>query len=96
MLIIYGVDAEGKREASFAPVMDATLQGPDAVFALLRPYWQRLRITQADQVLLIADGAPWRWNRVPLLVHALGLAAEQVHELLDFYHAAEPLGKVAA
>jgi hypothetical protein len=47
-------------------------------------------------VLLIADGAPWRWNRVPLLVHALGLAAEQVHELLDFYHAAEPLGKVAA
>lgn len=38
VLIIYVVDAAGKREASFAPVIDATLQGPDAVFALLRTY----------------------------------------------------------
>jgi hypothetical protein len=30
------------------------------------------------------------------LVQALGLGTEQVHELLDFYHAAEHLGKVAA
>ena len=51
--------------------MDATLQGPDAVFALLRTYLQRLEITQADQVLFIADGAPWIWKRVPLLVQAL-------------------------
>jgi hypothetical protein len=78
VLIIYVVDAEGKRETSFAPVIDATLKGPDAVFALLRTYLQRLGITEADQVL------------------ALGLAAEQVHELLDFYHAAEHLGHVAA
>ena len=96
VLIIYVVDAEGKREARFAPVMDGTLKGPDAVFALLRSYLQRLQITQADQVLFIADGAPWIWKRVPLLVQALGLAAEQVHEVLDFYHAAEHLGKVAA
>src|SRR2546430_3422533 len=96
VLIIYVVDAEGKREASFAPVIDATLQGPDTVFALLRTYLQRLAITQADQVLFIADGAPWIWKRVPLLVHALGLPAAQVHELLDFYHAVQRLGQVAA
>jgi hypothetical protein len=29
-------------------------------------------------------------------VQALGLAAEQVHELLDFYHAVQHLGQVAA
>ena len=96
VLIVYVVDAEGKREASFAPVIDATLQGPDAVFALLRTYLQRLAITQADQVLFIADGAPWIWKRVPLLVRALGLTAERVHELLDFYHAVQRLGQVAA
>jgi hypothetical protein len=96
VLLVYVVDAEGKREASFAPVIDATLKGPDAVFALLRTYLQRLGITQADQVLFIADGAPWIWKRVPLLVQALGLAAEQVHELLDFYHAVQHLGQVAA
>jgi hypothetical protein len=96
VLIIYVVDAEGKREARFAPVIDAILKGPDAVFALLRSYLQRLGITQADQVLFIADGAPWIWKRVPVLVQALGLSTEQVHEVLDFYHAAEHLGKVSA
>jgi len=96
VLIVYVVDAEGKREASFAPFIDATLKGPDAVFALLRSYLQRLEITQADQVLFIADGAPWIWKRVPLLVQALGLAVEQVHELLDFYHAVQHLGQVVA
>ena len=96
VLIVYVVNAEGKRDASFAPVIDATLKGPDMVFALLRTYLQRLSITQADQVLFIADGAPWIWKRVPLLVHALGLAAEQVHELLDFSHAVQHLGQVAA
>jgi len=96
VLIVYVVDAEGKQEPRFAPFIDATLTGPDAVFALLRTYLQRLEITKADHVLFIADGAPWIWKRVPLLVQALGLAAEQVHELLDFYHAAHHLGQVAA
>jgi hypothetical protein len=96
VLIVSVVDAEGKREASFAPFIDATLKGPDAVFTLLRSYLQRLGITQADHILFIADGAPWIWKRVPLLVQALGLAAEQVHELLDFYHAVHHLGQVAA
>ena len=96
VLIVSVVDTEGKRDASFAPIIDATLKGPDAVFALWRTYLQRLEITQADHVLFIADGAPWIWKRVPLLVHALGLAAEQVHALLDFCHAVQPLGQVAA
>jgi hypothetical protein len=96
VLIVYVVDAEGKQESRFAPFIDATLQGPDAVFALLRTYLQRLEITRAEHVLFIADGAPWIWKRVPLLVQALGLAAEQVHELLDFYHAVHHLGQVAA
>jgi len=96
VLLVYVVDAEGQRDATFVPVMDATLKGPDAVFALLRTYLRRLEITQADQVLFIADGAPWFWKRVPLLVQALGLAAQQGHELLDFYHAVQHLGHVAA
>jgi hypothetical protein len=33
VLLVYVVDAEGKRDANFVPVMDATLKGPDAVFA---------------------------------------------------------------
>jgi hypothetical protein len=96
VLIIYVVDAEGQRERRFAPVIDATLKGPEAVFALLRTYLQRLEISETDQVLFIADGAPWIWKRVPQLVQTLGLSAEQVHEVLDFYHAAQHLAQVAA
>jgi hypothetical protein len=66
------------------------------LFALLRTSLQRLEIAQADQVLFLADGAPWMWKRVPLLVQALGLAVERVHELLDFSHAVHHLGQVAA
>jgi hypothetical protein len=96
VLLGYVVDAAGKRDARFVPVMDATLKGPDAVCALLRTSWQRLDITKADHGLFLADGAPWIWKRVPLLVQALGLAAEQVHELVDLYHAVQHLGQVAA
>src|SRR5438105_11661939 len=61
VLLVYVVDAEGKRDAHFVPVMDATLTGPDAVFALLRAYLQRLDICQADQVLSPAVRAPLLW-----------------------------------
>lgn len=96
LLIIYVVDAQGRQQKGFAPWIDGTLQGPDALFGLLRDYLQRLGIEQADQVLFVADGAHWIWNRVPGLVKALGLKSEQVHEVVDFYHAVEHLGKVAS
>ncbi len=95
LFIIYVVDAEGKLERSFMPVMDAHIRGPDALFKLLRSYLGQLGITEADQVLFVADGARWIWNRISALVHGLGLKSEQVYELIDFYHAVEHLAKVA-
>lgn len=96
LFIIYRVDCKGKLEKSFAPLIDGSLQGPDALFGLLQKYLQGLALEKADQVLFVADGAHWIWNRVPGLVKALGLNPEQVHEVIDFYHAVEHLGKVAA
>src|SRR5262249_36768677 len=96
VLIVYVVDAEGKQEPRFAPFIDATLKGPEAVFALLRHYLQRLEITKADHVLFLAHGAPWIWKRGPLFGQPIGLATEQVHKLLDYYHAVHHLGQVAA
>jgi hypothetical protein len=96
LFIVYVVDAQGKLAKCFAPVLDGTLRGPDAWLSLLRGYLQSLRLEQADQVLFVADGAHWIWNRVGALVKALGLDRQRVHELIDFYHAVEHLGKVAA
>ncbi len=95
LFIIYVVDAEGKMERSFMPVMDANIRGPDTLFKLLCSYLAQLGITEADRVLFVADGARWIWNRIAALVHGLGLKPKQVYELIDFYHAVEHLGKVA-
>ncbi len=96
LFIVYVVDEQGKLEKGFAPLIDATLRGPQAWLSLLRRYLQSLRLEQADQVLFVADGADWIGNRVGTLVKALGLDPQRVHELIDFYHAVEHLGKVAA
>ncbi len=96
LLIIYVLDDQGKAQSSFAPLIDGSFNGPDAVFGLIQSYLHALTLRPEDQLLFVADGAVWIWNRVPGLVKALGLDPQQVHELVDFYHAVEHLGKVAS
>ena len=96
LLIIYTVKANGEMDKSFAPFIDGTLKGPNAVFGLIRYYLHKLNIGKADKILFIADGARWIWNRVGELMLSLGLSSHQFYELVDFYHAVEHLGKVAA
>jgi hypothetical protein len=96
LLIVYVVDGEGKLERSFMPVIDALIARPDALFKLLQGYLEQLGMSEADRVLFIADGAPWIWRRIPDLITQLGLNPQQIHQLIDFYHAVEHLGKVAA
>ncbi|MCI5158660.1 MAG: hypothetical protein D3906_09535 [Candidatus Electrothrix sp. AUS1_2] len=95
LLIIQKINAQGKVDRTFAPFIDATMKGPDAVFSLLRFYLKKININEAEKVLFIADGARWIWNRAGKLFASLGLTVDQYHELLDFYHAAEHLNKVA-
>ena len=70
--------------------------GPDAIFKLMEFYLRELKITTADKILFVADGARWIWKRVGALLRRLGVEPEQVNELVDFYHAVEHLGKIAA
>lgn len=95
LLMIYTVDEQGKMDRRFAPVIEGTLQGPDAVFGLLAFHLRQLNISAADKILFIADGARWIWNRVSGLIKTLGLSRTNIYELVDFYHAVEHLAKVA-
>lgn len=95
LLILYVVNSKGEMDRTFAPIIDGTLKGPDAIFAMIEQYLKLLEIDKADKVLFVADGARWIWNRVPKLFESLGSATEQCYELIDFYHAVEHLGKVA-
>ena len=96
LLIIYVVDEKGQMDREFLAVIDGTLGGPDAIFKLMEFYLRELKITTADQILFVADGARWIWNRVGALLRRLGVKPDQVNELVDFYHAVEHLGKIAA
>ncbi len=96
LLIVYVVDGNGKHDSSMSPIIDATMTGPDAIFGMFMHYLRELEIEKAEQVLCVADGAHWIWRRFHPLVKALGLDPERVFQLIDFYHAVEHLGSVAA
>ena len=97
LLVIYVVDEKGRIAQEFAPVIDGTLQGPDEVFRLLEFYLRQLEIHQAKEVLFIADGAKWIWERVTRLWQRLGLVGVvRCRELVDFYHVVEHVYALAA
>src|SRR3954468_11414282 len=96
LLIIYVVDDRGQMDRDFLSVIDGTLGGPDAIFKLMESYLRELGVGTADRILFVADGARWIWNRAGLLLRRLGVMPDQVDELVDFYHAVEHLGKIAA
>ena len=91
LLILYVVGDDGRPSQTWAPIIDGTLRGPQAVFALLLSYARQIGLNAADKVLFIADGAPWIWRRIQRLIAALGLSPTQVLGLIDFYHAAKQL-----
>jgi hypothetical protein len=96
LLVIYVVDEKGRIAQEFAPVIDGTLQGPDEVFRLIEFYLAQLEISRATEVLFIADGAKWIWQRVGPLWERLGLAGVRCRELVDFYHVVEHVYALAA
>ena len=95
LLIIYTVDENGKMDRSFAPFIEGTLKGPDAVFGLIHFHLSQLSVHLAEKIVFIADGARWIWNRVSELFQSLRIAPEKYFELVDFYHAVEHLSKFA-
>ena len=91
LLILYVVGDDGRPSQTWAPIIDGTLRGPEAVFALLLSYARQIGLNAADKVLFIADGAPWIWQRIQRLIAALGLSPTQVLGLIDFYTALREL-----
>ena len=91
LLILYVVGDDGRPSQTWAPIIDGTLRGPEAVFALLLSYARQIGLNAADKVLFIADGAPWIRRRIQRLIAALGLSPTQVLGLIDFYTALREL-----
>lgn len=97
LLTIYVIDEEGQKanSAEFPITNDGTFEDVDGFMLILEMHLTRLGVCHAKSIQLIADGAPWIWQRIPVLLHKLGCPDEIIVETLDFYHAAEKLNAFA-
>lgn len=96
LILVYVVNEEGEKDRKIPPILDASLNGPDATFDMLLYYLKKLGVSLADKVLFISDGAKWIWDRVAKLISGLGIKAAQCVFVLDFYHAVEHLSSIAS
>jgi hypothetical protein len=92
---IYVLDENGEADDAFRPILDGTLGDADDVFAMIAAYLRALGATAAAEIVVLADGAIWIWERTALLKSVVGLEAVRVTELVDWYHADEKLNEVA-
>ena len=95
LIVIYVIDAKGRKVRDIASVYDGTLGDADATFEMLIAELLLRGAARAKQVILTADGARWIWNRADALAQALGLAPNQFVKVADFYHAVEHLSAIA-
>jgi hypothetical protein len=96
LILVYVVNEDGEKDRKISPIMDASLDGPDATFAMLIYYLKKLGVGEADQLLFVSDGAVWIWDRINDLILKVGISLKQCVMALDFYHAVEHLTSFAA
>jgi hypothetical protein len=95
VFVIYVFDKRGKRIRAHHVLYDGTMHDADAVYRILVAELLLRGAARAKEIALIGDGALWIWNRADALAKALGLEAEKIVKVADFYHAVEHLTKVA-
>ncbi len=78
------------------PVIDGTLQGPDALIELVAFHLHRLGAARANVVTFVADGTPWIWARLDWVIAQVKLAPFRVVEVLDWCHGVHHLSLALA
>ena len=87
VVILFEVDKKGRMVRGSRPVIDGTLQGPDALIELVAFHLHRMGAAKANVVTFAADGAPWIWKRLDWIVAQVALDPCRVVEVLDWCHA---------
>lgn len=94
VICLYLMDENGKKIAEAESCWyDSMLSNADETFDILKAHLKGLGIEYAEDIVFIADGATWIWNRTDELWKDLGIESK-VYEIVDFYHAAEHLHSI--
>jgi hypothetical protein len=96
VLILFEVDKKGRMVRGSRPVIDGTLQGPDALIELVAFHLHRMGAAFARVVTFVADGAPWIWKRSDWVIAQAKLDPNRVVEVLDWCHAVHHLSVALA
>jgi hypothetical protein len=96
VLILFELDKKGRMVRGSRPVIDGTLQGPDALIELVAFHLHRMGAAQATMVTFVADGAAWIWKRLDWVIARVKLNPRRVFEVLDWCHAVHHLSVALA
>jgi PAS domain-containing protein len=96
VVILFQTDEKGRMAKGSRPVIDGTLQGPDALIELVAFHLHRLGAAQAKIVTFAADGAPWIWARLDGVIAQVKLEPARVVEVLDWCHGVHHLSLALA
>jgi hypothetical protein len=93
VVILFETDEKGRMIKGSRPVIDGTLQGPDALIELVAFHLHRLGAAKAKLVTFAADGAPWIWARLDWVIAQVNLDPTRVVEVLDWCHGVHHLSQ---
>jgi hypothetical protein len=96
VVVLFEVDKKGRMVRGSRPVIDGTLQGPDALIELVAFHLHRRGAAEARVVTFVADGAPWIWKRLDWVIAQAKLDPNRVVEVLDWCHAVHHLSVALA
>ena len=78
------LDSDGVPDRHFKPLCDFVTGNADVLAELLIKYLKAYGVEKAKELVFLADGAHWIWNRVTLIRRELKLDGIKVTEVLDF------------
>lgn len=93
LFTIYLIDEDGNIIKDIPPFVDGTTGKVQKFMTLLEHYLIRLGIEKASEVVLVGDGAPWIWERIPQLIRKIGGNDLKLTETIDWTHAKQNLHK---
>jgi hypothetical protein len=96
VVILFQTDEKGRMVKGSRPVIDGTLQGPDALIELVAFHLHQLGAAKAKLVTFTADGAPWIWARLDWVIAQVKLDPARVVEVLDWCHGVHHLSLALA
>ena len=100
LFVIHILNKDGSICKTELPIYNAVISDPNGklsaniCFNLLSDYLKELKIDKASEVLFIADGADWIWNRAKSTLLKLGVSEDKISEAVDYYHAVEHISDV--